>query len=200
MRSHGLNGLVNVVSRDGRSWRVGTAADVEWINAGTQVGAAITSAIPPVFADYATIVIPGYQENAQPGHDQGVIKILESRASDQLWWLGYLDRGGSDIVFPDAPNVKLYANWPYVLVQAGPEQAATWRRSDEKVLSPYRVPDLMFPANRSWLLSTLWDDDWTCVGGPRSLVDALLDDPVLRSRTRRVSRDEDATPPGHQAI
>ena len=27
------------------------------------------------------------------------------------------------------------------------------------------LPDLMFPADRSWLVSTLWDDDRTCVGG-----------------------------------
>jgi hypothetical protein len=32
------------------------------------------------------------------------------------------------------------------------------------------LPNLMFPADRSWLVSTLWDDDWTCVGGPAELV------------------------------
>lgn len=58
----------------------------------------------------------------------------------------------------------------------------------------------MFPADRSWLVSTLWDDDWTCVGGPVPLVDALLNHPDLRSHVRRVSLDEDATPPEHWAI
>ena len=28
----------------------------------------------------------------------------------------------------------------------------------------------MFPAGRSWLVSTRWDDDWTWIGGPGRLV------------------------------
>jgi hypothetical protein len=36
------------------------------------------------------------------------------------------------------------------------------------------LPDLLFPAGRSWLVSTLCDDDWACAGGPASLVDRLL--------------------------
>jgi hypothetical protein len=191
---------VGTVFRDGRSWRVGTASDVEWIELLTEVGVSITSAIPPIFADYATIVIPGHEENAQPGHDQALLRALKSQPSDDLWWLGYLDRGGSDTVFPEAPKVTMYAGWPYVLVQAEPEQAATWRQSYENVMAPYRLPDLIFPADRSWFISTLWDDDWTCVGGSASLIDALLDDPDLAPWTRRVGLSEDATPPGHQSI
>lgn len=42
------------------------------------------------------------------------------------WWIGYLDIG-SDIVFWDAPKVTLYYDWRYVLVLAGPDQAAAWR-------------------------------------------------------------------------
>ena len=104
---------------------------------------------------------------------------------------------GSDIVFPEAPPVTLYAGWHYVLVQAGPEEAASWRGIGA---TPLLLPELMFPADRSWLVTTLWDDDWTCVGGPVPLVDALLNHPDLRARVRRVSLDEDATPPGHRAI
>lgn len=96
--------------------------------------------------------------------------------------------------------VTLYSGWPYVLVQAGPKEAASWRRTGATPARPYLLPDLMFPADRSWLVSTLWDDDWTCVGGPVPLVDALLNHPDLRSHVRRVSLDEDATPPGHWAI
>jgi hypothetical protein len=50
--------------------------------------------------------------------------------------------------------VTLYSGWGYVLIEAGPEQAGRWREDDhwKGVL-----PDLMFPADRSWLLSTLWD-------------------------------------------
>jgi hypothetical protein len=31
-----------------------------------------------------------------------------------------------------------------------------------------------FPGDRSWLLSTLWDDDWTCTGGSSALIDGFL--------------------------
>jgi hypothetical protein len=62
------------------------------------------------------------------------------------------------------------------------------------------LPDLMFPANRSRLFSTLWDDDWTCIGGSRAMVDAFLAHPDLRDRVREVDPSvEDATSPGHTA-
>ena len=185
--------------RDGQRWRSGTAADVEWIYLGTEVGVEITSAIPPVFTDYATVVIPRSDELGQPQHDHAVIAVLAGYSPDQPWWLGYLDRGGSDIVFPEAPRVRLYADWPYVLVQAGPEQAARWRQDNAGGSCPSRLPELMFPADRSWLVSTLWDDDWTCLGGSASLVESFMRHPDLQSRTRRVGLDQDATPPGHQA-
>jgi hypothetical protein len=179
--------------------RIGTVSDVAWINTGTSVGLTIASGIPPVFNDYATVVLPK-NDAEQPQHDRAVMAVLKSLSPDQRWWLGYLERGGSDIVFPDAPPVTLYSGWPYVLVQAGPKEAASWRRTGANPAQPYLLPDLMFPADRSLLVSTLWDDDWTCVGGPGPLVDALLNHPDLRSHVRRVSLDEDATPPGHWAI
>ncbi|OHV03960.1 hypothetical protein BKN37_12395 [Mycobacterium talmoniae] len=96
--------------------------------------------------------------------------------------------------------VTLYANWSYVLVQAGPEQAASWRSTNAQYPWESRLPDLMFPEDRSWLLSTLWDDDWTCLGGSATLIDGFCNHPGLRPRVRRVNLGEDATPPGHQAL
>lgn len=59
----------------------------------------------------------------------------------------------------------------------------------------------MFPADHSWLFSTLWDDDWTYIGGSRELVDAFLAHPHLRDRVREVDPlTRDATPPGRTAI
>jgi hypothetical protein len=182
-------------------WSLGTAADVAWITAGTTVDTTITSAIPAVFDAYATILLPEDLNN-QERHDEAVLSVLPAHSSaGRLWWLGYLDTGADDVVFPDAARVSLYSGWPYVLVLAGPEQAATWRRWDGGAsFWSGRLPNLMFPADRSWLISTLWDDDWTCVGGPAALVEDLLRHPDLRSRSRRVEPGEDATPPGHQAI
>lgn len=191
-------------NREGREWRLGSKADLQWIEDGTEYGVRITSAIPPAFEAYATLEHPGFVEPGvhsisdgdQERHDAAVWAILNDRTPPQAWWLGYLETGASKVVFDDAPRARLYADWPYVVVEAGPEQARTWRGDDWKG----SLPDLVFPADRSWLFSTLWDDDWTCIGGSRELVDAFLADPELRDRVREVDPSiEDATPPGHIA-
>ncbi|MHB1929670.1 MAG: hypothetical protein ACYDEN_02865 [Acidimicrobiales bacterium] len=185
--------------RDGRAWRIGTAAEVAWIGDGTSTTKAITAAIPPVFDAFATLELPEWTDDAQQRHDDALLALLSRYAMPQPWWLGYLDTGADDIVFPDAPPVTLYAGWPYVLVEAGPPQAAEWRRVHPASFWKGALPNLMFPADRSWLASTLWDDDWTCIGGLGELVDDLLRDPELGPRARRVALDHDATPPGHRA-
>ena len=120
------------------------------------------------------------------------------------WWLGYLLTGSDDLVCPGVrmsalPTVTLYANWDYVLIEAGPRQAATWRGNGTSTFWWDNVlPDLMFPADRSWLVSTLWDDDWACAGGTAALMDSFLAHPDLEARAVRLG--EDATPPGHHAF
>jgi hypothetical protein len=183
-------------ARDGSTWRIGTEKEVAWIADGTSTTVAITAAIPPVFEAYATVVRPGGE--GQDEHDRAVLTLLSEYSTSRPWWLGYLDTGADDVVFPQAPMVTLYAGWHYVLVEAGPEQAATWRRSDLGSFWDGVLPNLMFPADRSWLVSTLWDDDWTCIGGPAGLVGRFLRDPELQAR--QVALGQDATPPGHQAL
>ncbi|HEY0697812.1 MAG TPA: hypothetical protein VGD43_08380 [Micromonospora sp.] len=178
------------VSRDGRNWRIGTAAEVDWITGHTAQGVSVTTAIPPVFAAYATTHQAGDTNIA--AYEQAVVHELRRHTPDQPWWLAYLDTGAHDVVFPLAPRVSLYWNWPYVLVEAGPEQALGWRTGHMR--GPGSLPDLFFPADRSWLVSALWDDTWTCVGGPVSLIDALQRNPLTNAR--RVHPDEDALPPG----
>ena len=182
--------------RDGGRWRIGTDADVAWIADGTSIDRSITAAIPPVFEAYATVVLP-YGGEGQDAHDRAVLALLTGQSAGQPWWLGYLDTGADDIVFSDAPKVTLYSGWHYVLVEAGPQQAATWRRDDPGSFWPGVLPNLMFPADHSWLVSTLWDDDWTCIGGPAGLVDGFLRHPGLQARS--VALGQDAAPPGHEA-
>jgi hypothetical protein len=197
-------------SRDGRAWRIGGRAEIAWVAQDTKVGLAITSAIPPLFEAYATLEHPpgsGEPEAIRSALKEwdplvaGAIGVLSEHTAAPHWWLGFLDYGPSaNIIFNDVRKVGLYANPDcYVLVEAGPEQAATWRKDEEH--GKEVLPDLMFPADRAWLFSTLWDDDWTCIGGTRELVDAFLNHPDLRHRVREVkSLVEDATPPGHTAI
>ena len=183
--------------KDDRAWRIGTDAEVAWITDGTSIDRTITSAIPPIFEAYATVVLPPGGEG-QDMHDQAVLALLSEHSADQPWWLGYLDTGADDVVFPRAPMVTMYSGWHYVLVQAGPEQAATWRQSGDWSFWKGALPNLMFPADRSWLVSTLWDDDWTCIGGPAGLVEKFLHRTDLQARM--VALGEDATPPGHQSF
>ena len=180
--------------RDGRSWQLGSDADVEWITQSTKAGLTVASAVPSVFAAYATVVVPELRAGLDE-HEARVVRLLVDHGADRDWWLGFLDTGASDVVFPDAPRVRIYSDWPYVLVKAGPQEALQWRSEP----SPLHcgLPDLMFPTDRSWLISALWDDDWWCLGGPHELVDAFVREPGLD--VRRVDAHHDATPPGHAA-
>ncbi len=192
-------------NKDGHAWRIGCAAEVSWIREHTTGGLAITSAIPPVFDAYATLEMPGSGDHDAASwledpdrHAASVLAVLSEHGVAQPWWLGYLDTGATDLVFYDVRKVNLYSDWWYVLIEAGPEQAGVWR---ERERWKGVLPDLMFPADHSWLLSTLWDDDWTCIGGSRGLVDAFLAHPELRHRVREVDPSiRDATPPGHIAL
>jgi hypothetical protein len=171
------------VSKDGRSWRIGTTSDLTWLAGQTTHGFSITTAIPPVFNVYATFYPPdGVSIEA---HERAVADELTEHTPDQPWWLGYLDTGAHDIVFPLAPKVSLYWDWPYLLVEAGPKQALTWRTGHMRGGS---LPDLFFPADHSWLVSALWDDNWTDIGGTAALITVLHHNPLVNAQPRRARR------------
>lgn len=178
------------VHRDGRSWRLGGASDVDWLGDRPN-GCTVETAVPLVFEAYATSSRP--EAASAPAHERAVVDRLLAHTGPQPWWLGYLDTGAHDVVFPSAPRVQLYWGWPYVLVQAGPEQALAWRTGHLRDGSG-SLPDLFFPQDRSWLVSALWDDAWSCVGGPAAVVEALVRDPLVGGR--RVQPEEDLLPPG----
>lgn len=182
------------ITKDGRAWRLGTIADTAWIDEATTEGISVTVAIPPIFEAYATLYTPEDPHVTTMIHEHAVVKDLVDYTSDQPWWLGYLDTGAHDVVFPGAPMVSLYFDWHYLIVEAGPDQALTWRTGHMRA-EDGSLPDLFFPADRSWLVSALWDDTWTCIGGPASLIETVQRNPLVKAR--RVQPDEDAKPPGH---
>jgi hypothetical protein len=176
--------------KDGQTWRIGADDEVAWINGGVTGGLSITASIPPIFAAYATVVFPlGLESSrdqmrpAEDRFDDALLRLLCAHTESQPWWLGFLDTGASDVVFADAPRVRIYAGWNYVLVQAGPRQARTWRTDEGRWFTV--LPELMFPADRSWLVSSLWDDAWAGVGGSAELISALLIEPELRPGAER---------------
>ncbi|MGW5555789.1 hypothetical protein ACWER9_01005 [Micromonospora sp. NPDC003944] len=178
------------VDRDGRRWRVGTANDVAWLAGRTTQGFSVTAAIPPVFEAYGTFHPPADVD--LDAHEHAVIDELAGCTPDQPWWLGFLETGAHDVVFPHARRVSLYWGWSYVLVEAGPEQALTWRTGHMR--GDGALPDLFFPADRSWLVSALWDDTWTDIGASATVLTALHRNPLVNARL--VGPDEDACPPG----
>lgn len=179
------------VAKDGRTWRIGSGREVEWIAGAAGPAITVTAAIPPVFGAYATFY--PHEGSDVSAHERAIVGELLAHTPDQPWWLGYLDTGAHDIVFPSAGRVRLYWDWPYVLVEAGPDQALSWRTGHMRSGSG-ALPDLFFPADRSWLVSALWDDTWTCIGGPVALIEALVRHPLANAR--RIRPDEDTLPPG----
>lgn len=175
--------------KDGRAWRIGTKDEVAWINASVTGGRSITASVPPNFAAYATIAFPldlesGREQmrDVEDRFDDALIRALGTHTPPQPWWLGFLDTGASDVVLPDIQRVLVYG-YRYVLVQAGPREARAWRGDEGRWFTA--LPELMFPADRSWIVSSLWDDAWAGVGGSAELISALFDEPELRARAER---------------
>lgn len=192
---------VRELEKDGRLWRIGGPEEVAWIAEGVTSdppGYAMSVAVPPIFEAYATFYPAGDPPGYPPGttllHERAVVRNLAARTPEQPWWLGYLETGAHDVVFDDAPRVSLYFGWDYVLVEAGPEEALTWREGGHTRAGDGVLPDLFFPADRSWLVSGLWDDGWTCIGGPADLIEALRRDPDVAARP--IGPDDDRKPPG----
>lgn len=170
----------------------GGSEAVDWITTATRRDRTVISAIPPGFDRYATIAIPE-TDDAKTVADVALVEVLQSHTTDQRWWLGYLDTGVAALV--PAPKVSVYVGWPYALHQAESHEALSARTSADSTPWHSALPELIFPADRSWLVSTMWDDDWRCVGGPAALLDALV--ARVELAVRIVSPDEDATPPVH---
>lgn len=54
-------------------------------------------------------------------------------------WIGYLDTGASDVIFDDAPKVSLFPTHDYVMIEAGPAHAESWRAEWNRWISRGRA-------------------------------------------------------------
>jgi hypothetical protein len=196
---------------DGQSRRIGTQAEVAWIERGRTPGLGITSMIPPVFVAYATLALPGCEwtmtetgssgscwatDEDQRRSERAFVSVLDRHAAAAgTWWLGYLDYAvDADTVVTDVPMVSLYADWPYVFIEAGPREAVS-RRSRKRGNWQCALPDVMFPADKAWLVSLDWDSPWYSIGGPADLVRDLVHHQELAALAAVVTAEQvDATP------
>jgi len=137
--------------------------------------------------------IAGRPDALSATHERAVVDVLVRHTAEQAWWLGYLDTGAHDVVFPSARSVSLYSRWLYVLIEAGPSKHFGGARATLRGGVEGSLPDLFFLHDRSWLVSALWDDTWASLGGSHALIDALVREPVVNARA--VHPQEDA-PPG----
>lgn len=112
-------------------------------------------------------------------------------------WFGYNEATGADLA-DFLPLVTAEASWP-----AAAQKAATFRLADEKYLLltgpldavlprprpdlglepdyPTLSPQLWWPADRSWFVSTVLDLEFTLIGGSAALAGDLLADPELET-------------------
>ena len=111
-----------------------------------------------MYAAYATIVVPdGDEAKTQP--DRALVEALEAPAPADRWWIGYLDTGAAELSNIKGPRMSAYAGWTYVLKAWGLRQVLATRDNGRSTPWHSALPELLFPHDRAWLVSTLWDDD-----------------------------------------
>lgn len=184
----------NWISGGRKSLRIGGRDEVAWINAATGIGRTITATrVCPLHRDRR----PRRRNRWPPGRHGADRHRADTLV--QSWWLGDLDTGIADVARPDAPRITVYTGWLYVLPREGAREAMTGRRDGYS--RPWR--GLVFSAGRcSWLVSTLWDDDWRCVCGYAALFKSPLQHreheirafTVTRTRHRRDTRPSELWP------
>jgi len=73
------------VTKDGRSWRIGTPAEFAWIEDATTFGRTITAAISPIFEAYATFHELDDEAASVAVHERAVVEHLVDLSGDQPW-------------------------------------------------------------------------------------------------------------------
>ncbi|WP_133767040.1 hypothetical protein [Amnibacterium kyonggiense] len=134
--------------------------DVAWIRRATAVGGTLRSAIPGGFDVYGLLDV----SEARPTED-ALLRAVAPEPSTELI-AGWIDRGP----YPPHPGDEhvLYSGWRYRFQRI--ESACLFGLPAE---GEGGFPDLLFPDDRSWLISLLWDDSWRSVGASHEVADRI---------------------------
>jgi len=128
------------------------ATELDWIRIGTSLGMSIRSAVPGGFDVFGLLDI---DDGARPTED-ALLNALETSEGEPLV-AGWILR--NSLVTETGDEHLLYANWRYRLRRV--------TRSDLTGRPSTGVngfPDLLFPSDHRWIVSTLWDDSWRSIG------------------------------------
>jgi hypothetical protein len=116
---------------------------------------------------------------------QALAEILNQQTQAELWYFAIWEGWAQlDLTLSRAPRVEFPGRGMYLL--SGSADDADTDFSDGNMLSSYHSPNLWWPSDRAWIVSTDIDDMVTFVGGTQSCIEAVLSDPRLEST--RVAR------------
>jgi hypothetical protein len=130
-----------------------TDEDVAWIRDGTSVSRTIRSAIPDGYD------VDGLVDLVEDGgRTESRLLTALGIAADEELVAGWIDRDG--LMTEAGDEHLLYATWRYRIRIV--RTAELEGRLHPDVHDDF--PDLLFPRDRAWLVSTLWDDTWRSIG------------------------------------
>lgn len=129
-------------------------AALEWIRHGVAVGYSLASALPAGFAVYGVLDLDDAAEQ-----DLALLDALCGRPTDVVL-AGRIVRNAAAESEAGDEHV-LYSGWRYRIRLTSLGEV---RRRVERDPDPHRLPDLLLPPDRDWMVTTLWDDGWRSVG------------------------------------
>ena len=135
--------------------------DVDWIRGNDAAFGTLRFAIPSGYEAYGVLDLPA---DIVPIED-ALLSALGVDPADQLV-AGWIDRGPWST--PAGDEHVLYSGWRYRLRRVAAADLSGLPTEGEG-----SFPDMLFPPDRSWLVSLLWDDAWRSIGSSQAIADLL---------------------------
>lgn len=132
-------------------------ADVDWLRLNNGAAGTLGYAIPGYFAVYGAMNLP----DEIAATEDRLLDALAPESGEELI-AGWIDRGPWPP--PAGDEHVIYWDWKYRLRRVQSSDLRGLPGEGERCF-----PDLLFPINRSWLVSMLWDDSWRSIGATRAV-------------------------------